>query len=461
MKKLTNLERLVLKALHGGKNIDQTWNQVLQVKDFGSLPHSINRAIPQIFNSLRGQNQALEYQRLAGFTKRNWVENIGRLNYVLPILESANRAGVRVVVLKGMAISFLRNDFASRVMGDADLLIHKSDEEAFGKIIEELGFSATYQRNCPHGKSKAHTLTDEFLDKYGNAIDIHSTADTDSLFKILWEESISVNYEGLAVNIPSPVNLMLHSLSHGFDGVAQSDLMQTGLDFLMLQDRLEISDFASKASVLGFSSELQEFLAFFELEDESKLVKSSVRRRSLIKEFVNLSRIRHQREINFKVAYRASKNKNLHQISYFFWILLGATRPLEEFWISRKGGFVKRFIEISDSNGLTKIKDYIPAELKSADRYEIRFGLKKGFKSLCIDTQGLVFAPHQIYINGKLNQKIQSNSKLVANLSGSKNGQYEISIRQPYGRCQKCTEILVEAAIISNSSKNLLGHPVR
>ena len=460
MKSLTNLESSVLKALNHVENLKQTWSNVLQVKDFGSLPHSINRAIPQIFTALRGQSQAPEYQRLAGFTKRNWVENVGRLNYILPILDSANRAGIKVVVLKGMAISFLRNDFASRVMGDADLLIHKSDEEAFGKIIKELGFNASFMLNCAHQDSKITTTTDEFLDKDGNAIDIHSTADPDSLFEILWDESMTVNYEGLIINISNPVNLMLHSLSHGFEGVAQSDLMQTGLDFLMLKDDLKILDLESKAMTLGLSREVREFLNFFELEEENRIVKSRLRRRSFKKEFGNLSKIRHEREINLKMAIQVSKNRNLKLGSYFFWVLLGAPRPLEEFWISKRNGFVRKSIEFSESSKRWVLKELIAAELESQSFYEIRFGIIGRFENFSIDTHGLMFATHQLFINGKLIERIKPDSKLLVNLSAQTNKKYEISIRQPYGRCQKCTNIILEASLTLNVSNNLSGNPI-
>ena len=431
MNRLTGLEKLVLKALHNGENIEQEWNQVLRISDFGTLPHSINRSLPLIFNSLRGQTEASEYQRLAGFTKRNWAENVGRLNYVLPILDSAQKTGIKVVVLKGMAISFLRSDFASRVMGDADLLIHKSDEKAFAKIIRDLGFSATYQLNCPHKVSEIYTVIDEFRDKDGNKIDIHSTADPDALFEILWRETVALTYEGIEINIPNPNYLMLHSLSHGFDGVAQSDLMQTSLDFLLLQKYLDFEELEKDSSKLSLQKELQEFLEFFEAGTIGNPGRSRFRRKSIIRELINLKRIRREREINFKLAYLVSRNSNLRRLRYFIWVFLGAPRPLEERWVSKQKGFVKNFSK----------------ELKSISEYEIRFGITGDVTRISIDTKNLFFAAHQIYANGKLLGIAQSDSQLVANLLGSKSGNYEISIRQPYGRCQKCTEILTQAPI--------------
>jgi len=431
MKRLTELEALVLKTLNTVDNIDQNWNQILQISDFATLPHSINRSLPVIFNFLRGQTEAQEYQRLAGIAKRNWAENVGRLNYILPILDAAHKAGIKVVVLKGMAICFLRKDFASRVMGDADLLIHKSDEKAFAKIIRDLGFSATYQLNCSHKVSDIYTVIDEFRDKAGNKIDIHSTTDPDSLFKILWDESIPMQYEGIELNIPDPTFLMLHSLSHGFEGVAQSDLMQTGLDFVLLKNYLDITELKKKSLSLNLEGELKEFLDFFNLDGEGDSGRSKSRRKSLVRELVNLKRIRSEREINLKLAYRSSKNSNLRRFRYFIWVYLGAPRPLEELCISKWRGFVKDF----------------SVDSKILSAYEIRLGVKSRFQRISIDTQGLFFAAHQLYANGKLLGIVQSDSKLVANLTGSMTDQFEISMRQPYGRCQKCTQILTQAPI--------------
>ena len=253
---------------------------------------------------------------------------------------------------------------------------------------------------------------------------------------------------------------MLHSLSHGFEGVAQSDLMQTGLDFLMLKDDLKILDLESKAMKLGLSRELGEFLNFFELEEESQIAKSRLRRRSLKKEFGNLSRIRREREINLKMAIQVSRNRNLNRRGYFFWILLGAPRPLEEFWISKRNGFVRKSIEYSEPSKRLVLKELIAAELESQSFYEIRFGIRGRFENFSIDTNGLMFATHQLFINGKLIQRIQPNSKLLINLSDRKDEKYEISIRQPYGRCQKCTNIILEASLTLNVSNNLSGNPI-
>jgi hypothetical protein len=316
-------------------------------------------------------------------------------------------------------------------MGDADLLIDKSDEKAFAKIIRDLGFKATYQLNCPHKVSEIYTVIDEFRDAGGNKIDIHSTSDPDSLFKTLWEETLQIKYEEVVVHIPNPTNLMLHSLSHGFEGVAQSDLMQTGLDFLLLEKFLKVSEIEAKASIFKLGKELKELLNFFEVNTKYNFVRSKRIRNSLIRELANLKRIRRERETNFQLAYRASRNQNLYRIRYFIWIFLGAPRPLEEYWIFKQKGFIREFAD----------------KLQSKNIYEIRFCVKDEFTQIRVDTKGLYFAAHQIYANGKLIGIIESDSQISANLPGAINKKHEISIRQPYGRCEKCSETILQGDI--------------
>jgi hypothetical protein len=76
------------------------WNQILTVCEFEVLPHSINRALPTIYKALDGQSDVPQYKRLAGVTKKNWVENMRRVHRLIPVLVEADAKGVKVVILK-------------------------------------------------------------------------------------------------------------------------------------------------------------------------------------------------------------------------------------------------------------------------------------------------------------------------------------------------------------------------
>ena len=442
MKNLSNLESTVLLGLNKGDAIKEMWDQILQECEFENLPHSINRALPTVFKAFAGQGDVYNYTRLAGITKKNWVENMRRMQGILPILTLAQQKGIRVVILKGMAISLKNNDFASRVMGDVDLLIKKSDQREMRKILISMGFEPRYRRTCTHRKVTREIFTDAFIDAAGNIIDIHTTGEVDSYYKRLWANSVTDLYNEIAISIPRDSDLLLHSLKHGFRGVAASDLMQTTLDFIALRNCVDSEELMREASNWGLQQELRLLNEFLGIETSTYSTAPVAVRASPIKGVVRFLAVRRDREISLRLANRASKGVEYRRFRYLSWIFLSGTRPLEEAILHKYGGCIRTSHHVAKPTTPKTINNVYPFKANGRDHYEIRFGVEGDFQQLTIDSRGHLFSPHHVFVNGKLAGIIDPNSLLIAHLDPSRNLRHEISIRQPYGRCHECSNIL-------------------
>jgi hypothetical protein len=445
VKNLSALESTVLLGLNQGTEVNAMWKQVLDESEFDSLPHSINRALPTLFKTLDGNSDVAQYKRLAGITKKNWAENMMRAQRLVPLLRAAEEKGIKVVILKGLAISFLTNDFSSRVMGDTDLLIKKRDQEEILKILLSLGFEPRYRRSCTHRELNRNVFTNAFVDSSGNIIDVHTIESGNFFFKEIWDNSQSIYFQGLAVKIPQDSHILLHSLQHGFHGVASSDLMQTTLDFIALKNRIDVNKLVMESVQWGMYKKLSLLAEFLEIQIPTVLGKPPVTRKSLRKVLSKFLGVRKDREISLKMAFRASKNPDLRRLRYLIWILLSAPRPLEQMIIERDLGFITNFHLAGKQSLARSINSFKPT---TKEHYEIRFGVEGDFQNMTIDSRGHLFSPHLLFINGKLAGIIEPESLLITSFESSRSLRYEISIRQPYGRCHSCSEIL-ENSIIS------------
>ena len=447
MRKLSSLESTVLLGLNQGTEISNMWNQVLAECEFGVLPHSINRALPTIYRALEGQSDVPQYKRLAGVTKKNWVENMRRVDGLIPVLVEADATGIKVVVLKGLAISFLTKDFSSRVMGDSDLLIKAADKKEFLKILNSLGFKPVFHVACTHREFAQDVFTDAFVDSSGNIIDVHTTGDIDYFYKEIWNNSVTIPFQDLTINIPKGQHILLHSLKHGVRGVASSDLMQTTLDFIALKKRVDADQLMAESVKWGLHNELSMMNKYLDIQVLPVLGRRRVNWGSTTSRLIKFSRVRRNRGVSYKLAYQVSKNPNFYRLRYLLWILLSAPRPLEQIMIEKKLGFIKKFECIEKPSNPVSVNSIRGLNPQGKDNYEIRFGVQGDFQQIVIDSYEQYFSPHLLFLNGKLAGVIQPNSSLVFNTDNFRSLRYEISIRKPYGRCNDCSEILGNSLI--------------
>lgn len=395
-----------------------------------------------MFKCLTGQSDIPEYKRLAGITKKNWVENMRRVQRLLLILAEADAKGIKVVILKGMAISFFNNDFASRVMGDTDLLVRRSDQEEMLKILLHLGFEPRFRQNCTHRELTSDIFTDAFVDASGNIVDVHITDGINYFHNEIWKNSVTILYQGQSINIPQDSHILLHSLKHGLRGVAASDLMQTVLDFISLKNRVDMNQLMEESFKWRLHEELSQINNFLGIETSPDLVASKVLQESLKGRLTRFFVVRKDREISLKMAAQASKNPDLYRYRYLLWIWLSGLRPLEQIIIEKNLGFIRNFQPVEKSSASNSLGSFNSFKTNIGSHYEIRFGIEGVFNEILVESYGYTFSPHLLFLNGNLAGIIEPNSSLVVRVKNLEITRYEVSIRQPYGRCYHCSQIL-------------------
>ena len=127
-------------------------------------------------------------------------------------------AGIPYVILKGCASAAYYPRPMERLMGDVDFLVHKSDLERAGKVLEDNGFRPWEEEHICHVVYRNET---EHLEMhfepagvpYGKAGEICR-----EYFRDIYEQSQLIDYEGGQLRVPSAFHhglvLLLHTSHH-------------------------------------------------------------------------------------------------------------------------------------------------------------------------------------------------------------------------------------------------------
>jgi hypothetical protein len=158
-------------------------------------------------------------QRLDALKERyllTWSENQRLFHCVLPLVESLERAGIDVVVLKGLAlIARFAHDPGLRPMADVDVLVPPSEIERASRVAVDLGWQPRH-RLTPGFRRVKHAAP--FDHRAGVACDVHwrvfeepggGTADDE--FRAAAEPVV---FQGTRLRVPTPTDQLLHTCGH-------------------------------------------------------------------------------------------------------------------------------------------------------------------------------------------------------------------------------------------------------
>ena len=310
-----------------------------------------------------------------------------------------------------------------------------------------MGYEPRFQRACTHREFTREVFTDAFVNSSGNIIDVHITGDIDYFYKKIWNKSVAISYKDLTVNIPRVQHILLHSLKHSVRGVASSDLMQTGLDFIALKNKVDADQLIIESVKWGLYDELRSMNHYLDIQARPVLGIGPINWEFTLRGFMKFLRVRRDRGISYNLAYQISKNSNFYKLRYLLWILLSAPRPLEQLMIEKNMGFIKNFNCVEKPAIPHLVNTFRGLNTKGRDNYEIRFGVQGNFQQIIIDSCGHFFSPHLLFLNGKLAGVIEPNSSMIVSIESVRSLRYEISIRKPYRRCNDCSEILGNSLI--------------
>ncbi len=136
--KVTSLT--AISALSRGPAALRAWNLLNESIPFDLLPHTVIRAMPQIYLNLQGHPNVIEGPRLRGVYRASWSNNAVRFAVARELFIRFNQEQISYRVIKGGAISAIIGHWGLRRMGDIDVVVAPDHELRAIQILHELQY---------------------------------------------------------------------------------------------------------------------------------------------------------------------------------------------------------------------------------------------------------------------------------------------------------------------------------
>ncbi len=194
----------------------QSW---LQQVDLDTIDGGSYRLMPMLYKNISKSSLESDLNgRLKGIYRYSFYFNQMLFHQAHRIIDQLNKAGIRVLLLKGAAITLqYYQDYGIRPMGDIDILVDRANVAAAVKIIEENSWTKKIDIELKEAMRTWHSI--DFSNKLGYGFDLHwytmhqccwETIDAD-----IWDHAREVNYQGLLVYVCDPADMILQACTHG------------------------------------------------------------------------------------------------------------------------------------------------------------------------------------------------------------------------------------------------------
>lgn len=219
----TKQQELLLKAaLLYGKDAKEAWEKWKDVTDIDRLDPGSYRMLPLLYNNLRAEGVKHPWMaKFKGVYRRSWYENQLLFHHMAELISSFQNAGIKVLILKGAALSLLYyKDCGARPMDDLDILVPENQlEDAFGQL-QKLDWTTLYRvPKLLTAKIKPFKHATHFRDAAGRQLDLHwhlfkecCQPGADAEF---WESAIAFSFYEQQVFALDPSDQLLHCCVHG------------------------------------------------------------------------------------------------------------------------------------------------------------------------------------------------------------------------------------------------------
>jgi len=216
----TEQELLLQTALFQGERSLDAWNLWKKGTDIetNALDISSFRLLPLVYRSLcdQGLSDSL-IEKLKGIYRLHWYKNQRLFHQMTPVLKSFHAAGIKTMILKGVALSLqYYRDFGLRAMDDFDVLVPTRQSLEAITLLKSLGWAPKWdlpeeyrplRHSQPFRGSNNYELDFHWHVLWGNpAID----ADED-----FWEGAHAINIQDVPTLILNPTDQLLHVCVHG------------------------------------------------------------------------------------------------------------------------------------------------------------------------------------------------------------------------------------------------------
>jgi hypothetical protein len=175
--------------------------------------HDVHPLLFSAVNRLKGvqePNSTLmsEWQKSALLAGANQIQHIYQVSKVLDIL---NKAGIPVIILKGLVLRNLYPEPELRTMGDADILVHEKDIESTKAILQKMGYHAgDYSAKHIHFSHKNYPI----VEVHWTLVDSNKFKKAAWFDKTVWDNSVPYTIFDIQTLVLSKENELLHACLH-------------------------------------------------------------------------------------------------------------------------------------------------------------------------------------------------------------------------------------------------------
>lgn len=237
------------------------WRRLLSEIPWEDFDESLQRCLPVIAMNLSSTRYGdvaravPQGGRLAGFYRATWTANIVRLRGLNALLDAFQSGSVDYRMIKGMAVCALTDQWGSRRMGDADLVVDQRDAAKAVHSLRTHGYVPRFFRRIDASSPPRSSC---WAGPEGQVVDLHlgdpSRRHPSVLDLMLASPPRYVQSQSRQWPLPSPAAMAVHAASHAQVGAAPSDFVQSLVDvsrLLPLADEDELRELSRATATTG------------------------------------------------------------------------------------------------------------------------------------------------------------------------------------------------------------------
>lgn len=214
----------------------RSWKKKHRIEE---TEYAISRLFPLLYLRLKARgDHDVFVGRIKGFYRLAWVKNQRLIDALRRTVTVLQEQGIQVLVLKGIPLLVsVYGDIGARFLGDTDIMIHPRDARRALILMNESGWKVHPVRpiNPKHFSTESLArVTKEVtlvshetieVDLHWRLFDFTARGDdspvdsTDGLsFESLWGRSHRFHFKDGLCRMPSPEDMIIHSIIHGAEG---------------------------------------------------------------------------------------------------------------------------------------------------------------------------------------------------------------------------------------------------
>ena len=330
------------------------WQTLMDSVGFYHLGPEAQRLTPAIYSNLHDDTSLPERNRLRGAYKHAWSKNHRILHELRPVLAEFSRRNITYRVIKGIAVQLSLGVIGNRVVGDGDIVVARADIQQATEVLTRAGFICNSVSACGEHSSLAPNVALDFH-KGPVHVDVHVNGGKQParlLDMMLTEPGETVSFFGVAISIPRPTLLTLHSAYHGTRAASRTDDIQSLVDIMTLTTKRDVSDLISQAresrlttalatvnrrlNQMGWPLTTQAIPLVPQLVE--RLVAPVGQAPGVVRRAVFLWRVRFP---GWAAVVAASRQLPGARLRYALWLSLGRFEVLESFLTPQRRGFLR------------------------------------------------------------------------------------------------------------------------